>query len=95
MYGGLKKYCQINKLKLNTDKTHIFFVKSNQRRRGGIGQVVQLDKDTVEESRTERVLGILVSRAVTDWAPHVSKLLADCAKKLAALKLGGKLKTLV
>ena len=80
-YTKLQSYCNSNRLKLNSDKTHFMLVKSNQRRRGGEDQTVKLDSDLITESTQERVLGIIISRAVLDCNPHLDKLLKECAKK--------------
>ena len=89
-YNKLKAYCDINRLKLNSDKTHFLLIKSNQRRRGGEDQTVKLDTDWVKESQQEQVLGLKVNRSELDWSSHLDKVLRDCAKKFSALKLGGK-----
>ena len=48
------------------------------------------DGEKVIESDQERVLGIIVGRNILDWSGHLSKILQDCARKLAGLKLGAK-----
>ena len=88
-YYKLKQYCNFNSLKLNSDKTHFMIIKSNQRRRGGDNQTVDLDGDLVEESRHERVLGLIFSITVVDWGVHLENLMRDCSEKLSALTWGG------
>ena len=87
---SLSKYCIDNRLKMNCDKTHWMLIKSNQRRRGADGEELELGEEVVEESVTERVLGLLVNRAFLNWAPQLTKVLTECEKKLGGLKKGGK-----
>ena len=90
-YKKIKHYCNANRLKINSDKTHILFPKSNQRRRGYCDLTVVLDGNLITESRTERVLGLEMDRNALTWRSQVEKIQEDCAKKLITLKRAGKL----
>ena len=47
----------------------------------------------IDESLSERILGVKVSRTLCNWRVHTDIVLRKCAEKLNALKIGGKMFT--
>ena len=84
-YLRLKYFCDSNRLKLNGSKTHFLEILSSQNIKE-----IQLGEDLIEASEEERVLGIQVSNKLCGWRHQVDHVLSSCAKKMAALRLGGK-----
>ena len=90
-YDKLENFCETNKLKLNAGKTHFIEILSPQKYGASeaISEVLY-GRAAVEASKEYRVLGVQVSNKLCGWRPHVDKVLQGCAKKMCALKLGGK-----
>ena len=88
-YTDFKEYCDLNRLKPNSSKTHFLQIQSSQRK-GAHGIIPELNFDgtTVKASSNERVLGIQVSGRLGSWREQEDKVLGEVAKVSDGLKKG-------
>ena len=85
----LEEYCGQHRLKMNASKTHFLQIESSQRR-GAHGHINSLTfgGKVVGASRSERILGLQVSRTLFQWKEQVDKVLEEVAVVINGLKRG-------
>ena len=90
-YERLQAYCDRNRLRMNSLKTHFMCImtKGGRKSRGYVKSITMGEKE-IDESCQERILGTEVSNVSLHWENHVSKILKEYGRRLNALKRGGK-----
>ena len=94
-FSKIEHFCQQNRLKLNSGKSHFLVIASSQKKiHHETHFSLRLGTSEVISSSEERVLGIQVGNTLSNWKFQIDNskrsVIQKCAMKMAGLRLVGK-----